>query len=56
MVDARIKRLARAYKNAIIFTEADMCTPYPNHNKPLYVESIINDMPVRRTLLTMGPE
>ncbi|OMO50155.1 hypothetical protein CCACVL1_30593 [Corchorus capsularis] len=39
LVDSSMKRMSRAYRNAIVFTEADMCTPNPNHNKPLYVES-----------------
>ena len=54
LVDSRLKRFASAHKNAIVFTEADMCTPNPNHNKPLYVESMVNGMDVRRTFIDNG--
>ncbi|OMO94091.1 reverse transcriptase [Corchorus capsularis] len=53
-VDSSMKRMSRAYRNAIVFTEADMCTPNPSHNKPLYVESIINGVKVRRTFVDDG--
>ena len=54
LVDSRMKRLANTYNNAIVFTEADMCTPHSNHNKPLYVESTINGMLVKRTFIDDG--
>ncbi|OMO98613.1 reverse transcriptase [Corchorus capsularis] len=54
LVDSSMKRMSRAYRNTIVFTEADMCTPNPNHNKPLYMESIINGVKVRRTFVDDG--
>ncbi|OMO94501.1 Ribosomal protein L46 [Corchorus capsularis] len=53
-VESKIKRLGRAYANAIVFTEADMCTPHDNQNKPLYVESTINGVHIKRTFIDDG--
>ena len=47
-------KMASGYENAIVFTEADMCTSHPYHNKPLYVESVINGYPIRRTFIDDG--
>ena len=54
MVGRPLGKMANGYENAIVFTEADMCTPYPYHNKPLYVESISNEYPIKRTFIDDG--
>ena len=43
--------MARAHENAILFTDTDMCVSSPNHNRPLYVEGILNGHPVKRTFI-----
>ncbi|EOY03309.1 H0502G05.11 protein [Theobroma cacao] len=54
LIERPMGKMVGAYKNAIVFTEADMCTPHPYHNKPLYVESTINGYPIRRTFIDDG--
>ena len=54
MVGRPLGKMANGYENAIVFTEADMYTPHPYHNKPLYVESIINEYPIKRTFIDDG--
>lgn len=49
-----MKQMTSGYENAIVFTKADMCTPHPYHNKPLYVESNVNGYPMRRTFIDDG--
>ena len=54
MVGRPLGKMANGYENAIVFTEADMCTLHPYHNKPLYVESVINKYPIKRTFIDDG--
>ena len=46
--------MANAHENAILFTDADMCVKSSNHNRPLYVESMLNGHPVKRTFIDNG--
>ena len=49
-----LEKMASRYENAIVFTEADMCTFHPYHNKPFYVESTINAYLIKRTFIDDG--
>ena len=49
-----VRRMANAHENAILFTDADMCVKSSNHNRPLYVESMLNGHPVKRTFIDNG--
>ena len=46
--------MANAHENAILFTDADMCVKNSNHNRPLYVESMLNGHPIKRTFIDNG--
>ena len=54
MVGRPLGKMASGYENSIMFTKANMCTPHPYHNKPLFVESIINEYPIKRTFIDDG--
>ena len=49
-----VRRMANAHENAILFTDADMYVKSFNHNQPLYVESVLNGHPIKRTFIDNG--
>ena len=46
--------MAYTHENSVLFTEADMCASNPHHNRPLYVEGILNGYPVKRAFIDNG--
>ena len=46
--------MANAHENAILFTDVDMCVKNSNHNCPLYMESMLNRHPIKRTFIDNG--
>ncbi|KAL4305618.1 hypothetical protein AHAS_Ahas16G0096300 [Arachis hypogaea] len=53
-VNAPLTRLAKAHANALVFRDPDSFNGEFYHNKPLYVEAVVEVMKVRRTLVDTG--
>ncbi|XP_072074400.1 uncharacterized protein [Arachis hypogaea] len=53
-VNALLTRLAKAHANALVFWDLDSFNGEFYHNKPLYVEAVVEDMKVRRALVDAG--
>ena len=54
IVSHPIRRLSRASDETFMFTDKDYLTPYYNHNRPLYVEAVINGVSIRRAMIDNG--
>ncbi|KAL4396667.1 hypothetical protein AHAS_Ahas01G0114800 [Arachis hypogaea] len=55
-VNAPLTRLAKAHANALVFRDSDSFNGEFYHNKPLYVEAVIEGMKVRRALVDARSE
>ncbi|XP_016167871.1 uncharacterized protein LOC107610323 [Arachis ipaensis] len=53
-VNAPLTRLAKSHANALVFWNSDSFNREFYHNKPLYVEAVVEGMKVRRALVDAG--
>ncbi|RYR18469.1 hypothetical protein Ahy_B03g063092 [Arachis hypogaea] len=53
-INAQLTRLAKAHANALVFRDPDSFNGEFYHNKPLYVEAVVEGMKVRRALVDAG--
>ena len=54
IAEAHVSRAFLETTNAVTFTNEDMEVQYPDHKRPLYVSSMINEVHVRRALIDIG--
>ncbi|RYR54310.1 hypothetical protein Ahy_A06g029566 [Arachis hypogaea] len=52
-INAQLTRLAKAHANTLVFRDLDSFGEF-YHNKPLYVEAVVEGMKVRRALVDAG--
>ncbi|RYR33159.1 hypothetical protein Ahy_A10g047722 [Arachis hypogaea] len=53
-VNAPLTRLTKAHANALVFRDPESFDGEFYHNKPLYVEAVVEGMKVRRALVDAG--